>query len=113
MIAAPKSAAQVGVTGRITLQLTLGMPELSPLLVLVRHDLGQRALAHSVVDEVTMRLTTVGPTVGHILWHYKGRSALAGGRLLLSGLAPETTQLLIVCVTILGNVAAALNRGKT
>ena len=54
MIAAPKSAEQVGVTGRITLQLTRGMPELSPLLVLVRHGLGQRALAHSVVDEVMM-----------------------------------------------------------
>eukprot|EP00964_Phaeocystis_antarctica_P047951 scaffold27772_cov59-Phaeocystis_antarctica.AAC.1 len=33
--------------------------ELSPLVVM-RRDLGQRALAHSVVDEVTMRLTTVG-----------------------------------------------------
>ena len=78
------------------------MAELPPLVV-VGYDLGQRVLAHSVVDEVTMRLTTVGPTVGHILRHYKGRSALAGGRLLLSGLAPETTQLLtVVCVTIRG-----------
>ena len=52
-IASAEDAEQVAVTGRITPQRS-DCIELSPLLVLVRHDLGQRALAHSVVDEVTM-----------------------------------------------------------
>jgi hypothetical protein len=42
-----------------------------PPLVVVQPDLGQRTLAHRVVDEIAMRLTAigsiVGPTVGHIL----------------------------------------------
>jgi hypothetical protein len=55
-----------------------------PPLVVVQPDLGQRTLAHRVVDEIAMRLTAIGRRLGGLV-------------------AEITRRLAVVNVTVVGN----------